>query len=208
MKKSILLKTLYALTGTLLVSCATTKSVSQKGTVHGMVTDMRGEPVANYAILDAHKKTVATTDDRGFFYIEHIPSDKKEFTGFKQNWESAKFDFSKVPLNRLYITQVKNAKDLKNEFEAALEQENYYQAEKTASQCEGGAITEAELALYRSVLAYKRGDFMEAKKLLAAIDKNNKTPSGAEQGADIGSYEALLDSKIQNTAQEKEGEEK
>ena len=61
-----------------------------------------------------------------------------------------------------------------------------------------------ELRLYESVLAYKKGDFATAKEeLLAAKEKL----SSAEEKSEICMYENLLDSKIQETNQEK-GESK
>lgn len=193
MKRKIILKTLCALLTTSLFSCATTNSFSKKGSLHGMVTDLRGEPVANYSIVNGRKKIVTATDDRGFFSLEIGNTGRKDFSGFKQNWESVKFDFSEVPVNRLYIIQIKNSNDLKNEFEEFLRQENYYQAEKTLSKCGGGAIKDSELALYKSLLAYKKGNFVEAKNLLALT---NESP-------EISDYKKLLESKIQETNSEK-----
>lgn len=204
MKRKNILKALSLILCAPLVSCATTASISSKKSLHGMVSDMHGEPVANYSILDQNKKVVTTTDERGFFCIEVNRSCKKEFTGFKENWESARLNFANIPANRLYILQIKSVKDLKEEFENFLIQGNYYQAEKTLLKCKEASIKETELRLYESVLAYKKGDFATAKEeLLAAKEKL----TSKEERSEICMYENLLDSKIHETNQEK-GESK
>ncbi|MBO4385868.1 MAG: hypothetical protein J5817_02500 [Treponema sp.] len=204
MKRNLMLKTLCPILCILLASCATTNSISNKKSLHGMVSDLRGEPVANYSILDQNKKVVATTDERGFFCIEVNRSCKKEFTGSKEKWESARFNFANIPANRLYLLQIKSAKDLKDEFENFLSQGNYYQAEKTLLKCREASIKEEKLNLYESILAYKQGDFARAKNLLLAAKEKS---SAKEESPETCKYEEALNSKIQNTNQEK-GESK
>ncbi|MCR5318763.1 MAG: carboxypeptidase-like regulatory domain-containing protein [Treponema sp.] len=199
MKKTTILKAFCVIFSITMASCAT-NSFSNQGLLHGMVTDLNGEPVANYSIANSNKKIVTSTDDRGFFSLDLKNSRRKDFLGYKQNWQSMKFDFSQAPINRLYIIQIKSAKDLKNEFENFLEQGNYFLAEKALSDCEDGAIPQHELAMYKSLLAYKKNDFHEAKRLLSITKEN---PSETESSIEFCKYKNLLESKIQDTDTEK-----
>jgi len=196
MKKSTILKATFCVIVSIAMSSCATNSFSKQGNLHGMVTDLNGEPVANYSITDANKKIVTSTDDRGFFTLELKDLRRKGFLGHKQNWQSMKFDFSEASINRLYVIQIKNAKDLKNEFENLLEQGNYFLAEKTLSDCEDGAIPQNELAMYKSLIAYKKDDFSEAKRLL---NTTMKKTFDFDSSIEFCKYKNLLESKIQET---------
>jgi len=202
MKKYYLLKILYLIFCISLVSCATTNSFSSKQTIHGLITDTRGEGVANYSIVNTNKKILGSTDERGYFHIELDKTSHKIFSGFKQNWESIHFDFSKISENKLYIVQIKNASELKKEFEDFLLQNNYHEAENTILKCEESGIKDSELCIYKSILAYKKGCYSEAKTIIETL--NNKDTE-SYQSTEFNEYKKLVDSRI-TTINQKEGD--
>jgi len=131
-----------------LASCSSMDK-SRQSKLHGLILDSNGDGVSDYKIMKG-KKTIAISNESGYFDIDAVYGEKVELTLKKENCETVSFREEECDLTKLYVFRVRSVDSVCRGIEIKLD----------SNECE-------EIEVLYDELPYELKESMRIKYLMA-----------------------------------------